>query len=301
MGLLGVWGTNARCDSIHAMPASLYIATSFDAAWETLILPWFKTVAARAPENGRATAVVTPFRSHAHLLRSKLLASGISLLGVHFLVPAQLREFLQRGGTPPVPLREHLRLLLACAAEECAVDFQSDDNSDDFQIAKAVAREPDRLLHAIDAVIAAGATFSELASPALAEIVTRFHDILKACGCVLLPEADRLSLRAARARQQPRFSNLLITGFDAAHWSLWPLLRAAVSTAKGATVILRDPRYEAAEPDRIWICAPADSAGQPQRDRCAQTRAARPCSLHPRSRHHPASAGNRRLGSGISG
>jgi PD-(D/E)XK nuclease superfamily len=246
------------------MPVSLHIATSFDAAWETLILPWFEAVAARVPENCRAAAIVTPFRSHAHRLRSKLLASGISLLGVRFLVPAQVREFLQDAGTPPVPLREHLRLLLACAAEECATDFQSADNTDDFQIAKAVAREPDRLLRAIDAVVAAGATLSELASPALTEIGTRFHNILKACGCVLLPEADRLSLQAARA-SQPRFSNLLITGFDAAHWSSWPLLRAAVSTAEDASVILREPRYEAAEPDRIWVGTWEEHFGDAQR------------------------------------
>jgi hypothetical protein len=242
----------ARSESdSHSGRVSLHIGASPQAAWESVLLPWFETVAARAPNNGMI-GVVTPFRSHAHMLRSELLARGISLLGVRFLLPAQLREFLQAAGTARVLLREHLRLLLSSAAEECAVDFHSKDHIDNFQIAKAVAREPDRLLRAIDSVTAARADFGEFASPAVAEIAKRFQQILKGCGCVLLPEADCMLLQAARAAQ-PRFSKLLVTGFDAAHWPFWPLLRATVSTAEEATVILREPRHEAAELDRIWI------------------------------------------------
>jgi len=234
------------------MHVSLHLAGSFDAAWQHVLLPWFEAAAACTPENRGATAVVVPFRSHAHLLRSELLDRDISLLGVRFLVPAGLREFLQSAATPRVPMREHLRLLVSSAAERCAVHFQSEDKTDDFQVAKAVAREPDRLLHAIDNVTAAGASFAEFASPAVAEIARRFHDILKTGGCVLLPEADCQLLQAAGAGQ-PRFSKLLVTGFDAAHWPLCLLLRAAVSAAEDATVILREPRHEAAELDRIWI------------------------------------------------
>ena len=234
------------------MQVSLHLAGSFDAAWEHVLLPWFEAVTARAPENRGATVVVVPFRSHAHLLRSELLDRDISLLGVRFLVPARLREFLQSAATPRVPMREHLRLLLSSAAQQCAVHFESQDKTDDFHVAKAVAREPDRLLHAIDNLTAAGASFAEFASPAVTEIARRFEQTLKACGCVLLPEADCQLLQAARAGQS-RFSKLLVTGFDAAHWPIWPLLHAAVSAAEDATVILREPRHEAAELDRIWI------------------------------------------------
>ena len=234
------------------MQVSLHLTGSFEAAWEQVLLPWFETVVPRAFDNGAAVAAVTPFRSHTHRLRSELLARNISLLGVRFLVPAQLREFLRITATPCVPMREHLRLLLSSAGERCAVHFQSEGKNDDFQVAKAVAREPDRLLHAIDNLTAAGASFAEFASPAVAEIARRFEQTLKACRCVLLPEEDCMLLQAARAGQ-PRFSKLLVTGFDAAHWSLWPLLRAAVSATEDATVILREASHEAAEPDRIWI------------------------------------------------
>jgi len=246
------------------VPASLYVATSFAAAWDSVILPWFEAVVARAPENRDALAVVTPFRSHAYLFRSKLFARDMSLLGVRFVLPTELREFLQTDTTARVPLREHLRLLLSSAAEEGVADFRNADEVDHFHVAQAVAREPDRLLRAIDSVTAAGATFAAVAPPALAEIATRFDKILQACGCVLLPEADRLALQAAGAGDT-RFSKLLIAGFDAVHWPLWPLLRAAVLTAEDATVVLREPRYEAGEPDRIWVSTWEEHFGVAQR------------------------------------
>ncbi len=99
------------------MRASLYLASSFEAAWQHVLLPWFETAAPRAFEQRAPVAVVTPFRSQAYLLRSKLLARGISLLGIKFLSAAQLRERLLRGCGLDIPLREHLRLLLAIAAE----------------------------------------------------------------------------------------------------------------------------------------------------------------------------------------
>src|SRR5919108_3454896 len=92
---------------------ALYIGTSFDAAWDNVLLPWFETAAPHAFEAGGTVAVITPFRSHAYLLRSRLLARGISLLGVKFLSTAQLRELLLRGNGLNLPLREHLRLLFA--------------------------------------------------------------------------------------------------------------------------------------------------------------------------------------------
>src|ERR1700688_1531533 len=92
--------------SIRPMRVSLHLSTSFDAAWESVFLPWFEAVTHRAFEEPASVAAITPFRSHAHLLRSRLLAHNISLLGVRFLVPAGLREFLQSAGTARAPIRE---------------------------------------------------------------------------------------------------------------------------------------------------------------------------------------------------
>src|SRR5450432_2933685 len=94
---------------------SLHLGVSFADSWENVLLPWFESIA-RFPPTHVPSAVVTPFRSQAYLLRGKLLAHEISLLGLKFLSPAQLRDTLLPSGRN-IPLREHLRLLLAIAAE----------------------------------------------------------------------------------------------------------------------------------------------------------------------------------------
>ena len=152
------------------MRVSLHLATSFDAAWENVLLPWFEKVAPQAFEQGAPVAVVTPFRSHAQLLRSKLLAHGISLLSVRFLVPAQLRELLLRDSGLKLPLRENLRLLLAIAAEESAANIDSQQPAS--LIARAVARDPDYFLRLFDELGAAGWDVAELDQPVLGEIAT---------------------------------------------------------------------------------------------------------------------------------
>ena len=245
------------------MHVSLHRAPSFAAGWEGVLMPWFETANAAVLESHAAIAVVVPFRNHAYALRRKLFASGRSLLGVRFMVAMELREFLRTDETPLVPLRENLRLFLSSAAAECATEFHNAERIQDSQVASAVAREPDGLLRAIDSVTAAGATFAELSSPALAKIATRFKRILEQCGCVLVSESDRLLAESAGVGQ-PRFSKLLITGFDGAHWPLWPLLSAAVCTTEDATVLLVEPRHEAAEADRIWLSTWEETFGAAQ-------------------------------------
>lgn len=224
------------------MPVSLHVATSFDAAWNDVLLPWFRTVIPRTYAAHAPVVVVTPFRSHSHLLRNKLLACGVSLLGVRFFSPAQLREILLRNSGLTIPLREHLRLLLAIAAGQ---DSES-------LVAKAVARDPDHFLRVIDQLNAAGWEPDEIHEPALRAIAGRFAKLARDCGFAFVHEADRDVLNRA-TQLPPRFSNLLVIGFDGAHWPLWPLLRAAVQFSSEATVILSDLRDEARDLDEIWI------------------------------------------------
>jgi PD-(D/E)XK nuclease superfamily len=232
------------------MRVSLHLATSFDAAWQHVLLPWFEKVAPQAFTQGAPAAVVTPFRSHAQLLRSKLLAHGISLLGVRFLVPAQVRELLLRDGGLKLPLREHLRLLLAIASEEFAADVNS--AQPDSLIGRAVARDPDYFLRLFDELGAAGWDAAALDQPVLREIATRFKKMCRDCGFAFVHEADRLATTNA-TKLQPRFSQLLVAGFDGAHWPLWPLLHAAVKSSQEAAVVLNDPRDEARDIDETWV------------------------------------------------
>jgi PD-(D/E)XK nuclease superfamily len=232
------------------MSVSLHLAASFDAAWENVLLPWFETASAGAYKEAAPVAVVTPFRSHAQLLRSKLVARGISLLGVRFLVPAQLREILLRGSRLNIPLREHLRLLLAIAAEDIARNIGREQAG--YLIARSVTRDPDYFLRLFDELGQAGWSLVEVDQPVLKEIVTRFDEICRDCGFTFIHEADRFALVNAE-KEPPRFSRLLVTGFDGAHWPLWPLLHAAVKSSPQATVVFSDPRDEARDLDETWV------------------------------------------------
>jgi len=234
----------------------LHIGPSFRAAWENVLLPWFESVSATAVANKEPVAVVTPFYSQASFLRALLLERRISLLAVKFFSPAQLRELLLRGVPATIPLREHLRLLLSIAAEECSEHASPADNKqnaiDLSTIAKSVARAPDHLLRAIDQLSGAGWSFEDAGPAALREITANFHDLAKKCEFQMVHRVDRAAVKAAD-KNPPRFSNLLITGFNSMHWPLWPLLRAAAASAIKATVVLSDPRDEARDLDETWV------------------------------------------------
>ena len=228
---------------------ALHIGTSFEAAWDNVLLPWF-TAAPRAFKARAPVAVIAPFRSHAYLLRSRLLARGISLLGVKFLSPAQLRELLLRGSGLNLPLREHLRLLFAIAAEKLTAKIDSRQSED--LVAKSVARDPDHFLRIFDELGAAGWSLSEIGEPILSEIAASFEEFCRECGFIFLHEADRLAL-ANEEKSPLRFSSLLVMGFDGAHWPLWPLLHAAVKSSAQATIVLNDPRDDARDVDDTWV------------------------------------------------
>jgi PD-(D/E)XK nuclease superfamily protein len=229
------------------MHASLHIGSSFTGAWEDVLLPWFQTAAATASEKREQVAVVTPFTTDAAFLRWKLLEHRISLLGVRFLTPAQLREIVVQNGAP-IPLREHLRLLLAIAAEECV----SSQDADLAAMAKSVARSPDDLLRTIDQLSAAGWSVEDITPPAVRTIAEKFLQFVQQCGFHLVHEADRAAIKTASAGT-PQFADLLVTNFSSAHWHLWPLLRAAVLSAKRATLVLEYPREQTRASDEAWV------------------------------------------------
>jgi hypothetical protein len=236
---------------------SLHIGASFHAAWENVVRDWFEKIAARALQDQQPAAVVTASRSQAYFFRSRLLHEGKSLVAVKFLSPPQLREQLLRRHDLRVPLREHLRLVLAVIAEQFASKSGDDET---MLVAKSIARDPDRFLRAIDQLRAAGWTFDEIDSPALREIAARFEEQVRECGFTLVYDADRVVLADAQ-KFQPLFGNLLLFGFDAAHWPLWPLLNGATLSAGETTVVLSNPRDEARDLDETWIGSWEESFG----------------------------------------
>src|SRR5438552_5685535 len=228
---------------------SLHIGASPEAAWENVVRPWFETIGETA-FNVQPAAVVTASRSQGYFFRNQLLSSGKSLVGVKFLSPPQLRETLLRQVRLKLPLREHLRLLLAVTAEEFAAE--NIDNEESALVAKSTARDPDHFLRALDQLGAAGWAFEEIDSPPLREIAARFEKQARDCGFTFVYEADRAAVRSAE-KSGALFSNLLLFRFDASHWPLWPLLRAAALVSEEATIVLNDPRDEARDVDETWV------------------------------------------------
>jgi len=242
----------------NSRTVSLHIGASFRAAWENVLLPWFQSAAPVSWQQQEPTLVVVPFRSHAYAIKGLLLDRGVSVLGIRFVSPAELRELLFAKNGMRLPLREHLRLLLAIAAEEC-MKLPEDPAlrekrmlEADFLAAKSVARTPDHLLRTIDRLGAAGWDFAAVELPALRDVEARFQRQLADCGFELIHTADRRALNQI-STSPPIFANILVTGFNGAHWPLWPLLRAGVTAAKQATVLLDDPRDEARELDATGV------------------------------------------------
>ncbi|HVI81374.1 MAG TPA: PD-(D/E)XK nuclease family protein [Chthoniobacterales bacterium] len=230
---------------------SLHIGASSDAAWESVVRRWFEKIRETALRDAEPSVVVTGSRSQAYFFRNRLLATGKSLIGVKFLLPPQLREqLLLRERGLKLPLREHLRLLLAVTAEQFATEKIDDEQL--VLVAKSIARDPDHFLRVLDQLGAAGWSFDEIESSALREIAAHFEKQVRECGFTFVYDADRAAIQLAQ-KSQPLFSNLLVFGFDAAHWPQWPLLRAAVLASNAATIVLNDPRDEARDLDEAWV------------------------------------------------
>jgi PD-(D/E)XK nuclease superfamily len=250
---------------------SLHVGPTFLSGWETVLAPWFKSVALKSVKSGRQVAVVTPFASCAAFLRSKLLEHQIPLLGVRFITPPLLREIIFADAASAVPLREHLRLLLAIAAESAAPNDPQD--VDLTAIAKSIARAPDNLLRVFDRVSAAGWNFSSTGPSGTREIICNFQALVRKCDFKLVHQADRAAIETAKTAPQ-QLSDLLVVGFSAAHWPLWPLLQASVLSSKRATIVLEYPREQTRAADESWVGtweenfgAAAPIAGQTERTR----------------------------------
>jgi hypothetical protein len=151
-------------------------------------------------------------------------------------------------------------LLLAIAASE----IEDRPNESEALAAKAVARAPTLLLRALDRLETAGWKFEELPLPSFAPVVQRFNELLKKCDFVLPGETDRRHLQETAGGKR-KFSDVLITGFDGAHWADWFLLRAAAELAENATIVLAEPRENFSDIDLCWIGSWEEVCGEAQR------------------------------------
>ncbi|HEY3902043.1 MAG TPA: PD-(D/E)XK nuclease family protein [Chthoniobacter sp.] len=228
------------------MTVSLYTSALASVAHDTVFLPWLRRAAAIAPASPNAVAVLIPQRSDAYYLKALALASGIGLWGVHFLTPSDLRDRLREhlALTRRIPLREHLRLLLATAAERIS-------GSSGERAVNAIAIAPDELLKAIDMIGGAGWEYDEAGPHRLKRVVAGFHRLLDRAGWQMVHQADRDALTAAK-EAPPCFAELFVIGFNGLHWPQWPLLEAAVRLADRSVVCLTEPRPGSEDLDGAW-------------------------------------------------
>jgi hypothetical protein len=228
------------------MSVFLYTSALASLAHDAVFLPWLRRAAALAPASPNSVAVLVPQRSDAYYLKALALASGIGLWGVHFLTPSDLRDRLNDhlALKSHIPLREHVRLLLATAAERVA-------GSSDERAVNAIAVAPDELLKAIDMIGGAGWEYDEAGPYRLKRVVTGFHRLLERAGWQMVHQADRNALKAADTAP-PCFAELFVIGFNTLHWPHWPLLEAAVRLAARSVICLTEPRPGSEELDGAW-------------------------------------------------
>jgi hypothetical protein len=240
---------------------ALLLVSSPEAAWQGAARDWFTQAAADAWKSERAVVVVVPTRGQIQSLKQRLLEAGLSALGLHFITPPYLRALLGAQSESLPPAREHLRLLLALAAEQLLADETLPEP--ERLAAISVRRTPDHLLRLLEQLSAAGSDFQNVDLPAFRPVVRRFRAHLKATQFEIFPESDRRALAHAR-KTDPALGKLLITGFHGGHWPLWNLLRAAVQSSRSATVVLQNPRDEAHDLDSAWIGTWEETLGEAQ-------------------------------------
>jgi hypothetical protein len=229
------------------MTVSIYTSALASDAQESVFLPWLRRVRGPATTSPNSVAILVPQRADASYLKSLALASGLGLWGVHFLTPGDLRDRLRShlGLTTRIPIREHLHLLLATAAEHVG-------RTQNERVIHALAAAPDQLLKAVDMIGGAGWEFRDAGPSWLWPVVREFYRLLDRADWQMMHQANRDAL-AAVSRKPACFTELFVFGFNPLHWPQWPLLEAAVRLAKSTVVCLSDPRPGTEELDGAWI------------------------------------------------
>ncbi len=226
-----------RCTRLH-------LASNFEEHWSAVIQPWLAQACRNSWHSQLPTIALVPSRAHGYFLRSLLLKDGLSFAGLNFWTPPEARAFLISRFEPEHAgaTRENLHLLLSAAAESHRGD----------PAATAVALEPESFLKVIDSIEAAGWNFAEAGLASLQNVVSEFQRLVSDAGLKTVRQADEWLLGEAR-KCSPVLGSLLVAGFNAGHWPLWKLLRAACHATSDATICLDQVRSRFREIDAAWI------------------------------------------------
>lgn len=227
----------------------LYFTASVEEQWRALVGPWLRELAGTAWKNPKPTVVLTPSRAESFYLRSRLVAEGIPYLGLRFWTPSDARKFLLAETSPelqPATLAEQRLVARACAEKlaTCATTNNATLNS--------VCREPGAFLRAYDLLLAAGWDPASEGAVYGRDLAKEFQRDLNAMGIATQAGLHRHLRRKIASNKELLIANLLVVGFNAAHWPLWDLLKAVVLAAAEPTVALLHPRTFGQDVDQLW-------------------------------------------------
>lgn len=230
----------------------LFSTTTVEEQWQTVAAPWLREQAGAAWKDPRPTVVLTPSRAESFYLRSRLVQAGVPFLGLRFWTPSDARQFLLGQLTPSIGSATQAELRLVARA--CAEKLADGPGDADQATLSSVAQEPGPFLRAYDLLLGAGWNPARTGAAYGRALAQEMEGELARLGLATQAGLHReLRHLAFALKQESLIANLLIVGFNAAHWPLWDLLRAVVSTAERTVVSLLAPRDFAEEIDQLWI------------------------------------------------
>jgi hypothetical protein len=116
-----------------------------------------------------------------------------------------------------------------------------------------VIREPGAFLRAYDLLLGAGWDPAREGAVYGRELARRCNMRWRNTALPRKPACIAICGAKLRRAKEPLIANLLVVGFNAAHWPLWDFLKAVVFSAEQAVVALSEPRVFAEEIDQLWI------------------------------------------------
>jgi hypothetical protein len=231
--------------------STLYFVNDFESLWAGLIHPWLLQNRRRFMVSAELRVMLVPSLSFALAIKGRMAEEKIASAGLHIWTPADARRFL--GGIfpdlPPAADTETARLLLSEAARAALLTDPK------CASAAAVAESPDALLRSLDRLADAGWSQEELGHDELQAIGAAFLHQLEACGYELLQRRD---FEIARRLRDQEFAGhpieqLLVVGFHAGHWPMWPVIESFIRLAADTDAAVREPRNDGLGLDATWV------------------------------------------------
>jgi hypothetical protein len=227
--------------------AKLYTGRTLEDFWEPVLLPWFDGPARAAWRAKLPTIVVAPTAEVLHQLKALLFATGVPFFNVRLVLPDELRKELS-GLAPGLRLPD--ARLLAAVVEAAANEEIAENPSD--TIAQAVARGPQTLTETLDVLHQGGWSAEQIEGETMRRIGLRVERMLEECRIATSAQIDHRVATLSPEDAGYRFASVLAVGFDARHWSNWPLLKATCRLSKDFVACLASPTALAEQAELIW-------------------------------------------------